>query len=437
MMTFDPTLPAFWDEADLKQEMFRIFDICNGCRLCDKLCPSFDVLFRRIEQEDDALTALKKNDNPVEKLTEQDYRTVSDLCYQCKLCYPKCPYVPPHEYQLDFPRLLLREQAQHTNKHGLSFRDRLLSNADSAGALGYAFPRIMNWANTNSFSRLMMEKTVGIHRDKKMPTFHGETFEMWFGKRKSIQLLKHDPIAKVVIFTTCLVKFNDPEIGKAAIRIFDHHNIETESSMEYCCGIPNLSIGDVGEAIRKADKNLSALIAFVRQGYDVVVPSPSCSLMIKQEYPLIATERAIAKEVAEHTYDLGEYIMKLHREKKLRTDFNAIPEKVLYHLPCHLKAQNIGFKSRDLLKLIPGIEVEMVQHCSGHDGQFSMKKEYYEISMNVGKKLFNKIEQSDATIVVSDCAFAHLHIEQGTARTSMHPIQLLAQAYGLSEETDG
>ncbi len=432
MMTFDPELPVFWDEVDLKKEMFRIFDICNGCRLCDKLCPSFDLLFRRIEEEDDLLTAEKSLKNPVENLTDDDFRKVSDLCYQCKLCYPKCPYVPPHRYELDFPRLLLREQAIQTKKSGISFRDRLLSDPDRAGKMGSMFPSLMNWANNNSFTRSMMEKSIGIHHKKKMPAYFGETFEEWFARTQKTISTKVDPTAKAAIYSTCLVNYNNPNIGKATVAVLNHLDVEMVSCMKSCCGIPNLSIGDIETAKQKADVNINTLHSLIEDGFDIVIPSPSCSLMIRQEYPFIATDHTKANIVARRSYDLGEFLIKLNNEGKLKMDFPNPVGNLIYHLPCHTKAQNIGYKWREVMQLIPGTKVDMVQQCSGHDGQFAMKKEYYQISLSVGKKLFDRIKKSGYPTVVSECAFAHLHIEEGTGAHALHPIEVLANAYGLN-----
>ena len=431
MMTLDPANPVFWDAADLRSEMDRIFEICQGCRLCDKMCPSFDVLFRRLDAIDDELTARKCSDSPVEHLADGDYRTVSDLCYQCKLCYPKCPYTPPHAYELDFPRLLLREQAQHKKETGISFGDRVLGDPDRAGAIGAAFPSLMNWMNRNSLVRGAMEKTVGIHHEKTLPEYHGETFEQWFAAWKAGRGTVTAPAAKVAVYATCLVNFNNPRIGKALVKVLDHNNVEVVACQKICCGMPNISTGDLREAMRKTNANIDTLHAFVEEGYDIVIPSPSCSLNIRQDYEQIGMDKARAKAVASHSYDAGEYLMKLHAEGKLRTDFTGGGGAYTYHLPCHLKVQNIGFKSRDLLALLPDADVAMVQQCSGHDGQWSMKKDYYELSLQAGKKLFDGIRKRDAASVVSDCAFAHLHIEEGTGKASRHPVEILCAAYGL------
>jgi Fe-S oxidoreductase len=431
MMTFDPATPVFWDKADLQSEMTRIFEICQGCRLCDKMCPSFDVLFRRLDAIDDELTAQKKNESPVAHLVDKDFRTVSDLCYQCKLCYPKCPYTPPHDYLLDFPRLLLREQAVHKKEVGISFGDRMLGNPDRAGAIGTAFPALMNWANNNGLLRAAMEATVGIHRDKTLPAYHGEPFEQWFASWKAKRGTVPNPVAKVAIYATCLVNYHNPRIGKALVKVLDHCDVEIVSCQKICCGMPNVSTGDLREAIRKTNANVETLGAFIDQGYDIVIPSPSCSLNIRQDYEHIGTDKERAKAVAARSYDAAEYLMKLHAEGLLKSDFSGDAGEVTYHLPCHLKVQNIGFKSRDLLKLLPGATVTMVQQCSGHDGQWSMKKDYYELSLKAGKKLFDGVKKQPDASVVSDCAFAHLHIEEGTGKTSRHPVELLCDAYGL------
>ncbi len=431
MMVFDHTEPAYWDKEDLKKEMFRVFDICNGCRLCDNLCPSFNKLFRRIEEEDDRLTAGKSLDNPVTFLTDHDYEEVTDLCYQCKLCYPKCPYTPPHDYLLDFPRLLTRAQAIRVKENGISFRDKLLSNPDRAGSIGSKFPALMNWLNSNKLSRVLMEKTVRIHREKMLPKYHGETFEAWFERWRRSNPAPEQPAAKVAFYTTCLVHFNNPDIGKDAVRVLHHNKVEVAPGYKTCCGMPSFGIGDLEEATKKADANLAYLLPLVEAGYDIVIPSPSCSLMVRQEYPLLAGDRDAARKVAEHTYDLMEYLKKLGDEGKLSKEFDGEFGEITYHLPCHLKAQNIGYKSRDVLRMLPGARVEMIEQCSGHDGQWSMKKEYFSLSLHAGRKLFRKLEKKKSAATVSDCAFAQMHIAQATGQESEHPVSLLARAYKL------
>jgi Fe-S oxidoreductase len=290
----------------------------------------------------------------------------------------------------------------------------------------------MNWANTNGLVRIMMEKTVGIHRDKALPTYYAETFEDWFAKWKKIRGRVENPAARVALYATCLINYNNPRIGKALVKILDHNNVEVVACQKACCGMPNISTGDMKGAIHKTDANVETLFHFVEEGYDVIIPSPSCSLNIRQDYPNVATEKEKAQQVAARSFDAAEYLMKLHGEGKLSVEFLVAGKKYAYHLPCHLKAQNIGFKSRDLLKLIPGSEIVLIQQCSGHDGQWSMKKDYYEISLQAGKKLFDGIRKTEDADVVSDCAFAHLHIHAGTNKTAKHPVEILCEAYGLS-----
>ena len=436
MMRFDPHDPKYWDKKELDSEMTRVFEICNGCRLCDNLCPTFTDLFDRIEQEDDKLTAIgRTHDNPVLELVPADHKHAVDVCYQCKLCYPKCPYTPPHEYQLDFPRLLLRADAIRVKQKGKSFRHRLRDNftgdADRIGNLSEKLTGLVNWANRNSFTRFMMEKVLGIHRRKKLPVYYEETFRSWYDNHPIPR--KPEPVDKVVLFYTCMVNNNKPWIGKQFIEILEQHNIEVLVPQQECCGMPELGTGQLEHVYAKVDRNVKRFSSLVDAGYKIIAMSPSCSMMMRTEYALYATDKKAATKIQENVIDPCEYLMQLHRKKLLKADFPvSVAEKITYHVPCHLKVQNIGFQSRDLLKLLPNTEVKTAQYCSGHDGTWSMKEEYYEISLDVGKKLFNTIGREQPATVVSDCSLAHLHITEGTGEDPLHPIEVLYEAMGLT-----
>lgn len=417
-MSFNPHSEEFWDEEALNEEIQRIFDVCHGCRLCFNLCPAFPKLFEFVDAHDD---------EEVAGLTESEVHEVVDLCYECKLCYPKCPYVPPHEFMLDFPRLMLRAKAIYARKEGIPFKDKMLGNPDLIGKLGSTTAPIFNWANRTKVGRAVMEKMVGIHRDWPLPVYQGQRFSKW--------LAGHQPKSgigangKVAFFTTCTVEYSDVETGIAAVQVLEHNGVEVIDGYETCCGMPYLDIGDVESATENAKRNIARLAKAVWQGYTVVAPGPTCSYMLKEEYPLLVDSDE-ARLVAENTYDLCEYLMMLRVEDKLNTEFSNAPGKFAYHLPCHLKAQNIGFKSRDLLRLT-GAEVQLVDRCSCVDGTWGMTAEYHDLSLKWAGKLMTGLERAKAEVTASDCPLAALRILEGTGKTAVHPVVVLRDAYGL------
>ncbi len=419
---FDFNAPDFYSPESYAKETARIFDICNGCRLCFNLCPSFDVLFKRIDELDGDL----------DQLADPDTRKVVDLCYDCKLCFPKCPYTPPHHFMLDFPRHMLRGKAIEAKKHGVSLRDKLLSRTDLLGTVSTKAAFLVNWTLGIKPLRALMEMTVGIHRERNLPKYSSRTFSSWYKRHKMQDGQYRTPEAqgapKVVFFHTCSVNYNDTDTGKAAIQVLEKNGVHVEVPPQKCCGMPYLDGGDMDNAKKHAAYNLNRLADYVKKGYDVVSPGPSCSYLMKQEYPMISNNPD-AKLVASHTFDLMEYLAKLHKDGKLSMDFKKSQGKVRYHLPCHLKAQNIGFKSRDVLELIPDTKVEVVAKCSGHDGTWSLKKEYFKMSLEVGRPLFEQF--SDGAAAASDCPLAQLQIEKGSGTKPRHPIQILRDAYGL------
>lgn len=420
-MAFDFNSPDFYSQESFAKETARIFDICNGCRLCFNLCPSFDVLFKRIDELDGEL----------DKLSREDTKNVVDLCYDCKLCFPKCPYTPPHHFMLDFPRLMLRGKAIEAKEKGVPLRDKMLSRTDFLGTISTKMAPVVNWTLESKPFRTLMEMAVGIHKDRNLPKYSSETFVSWYRKHKKSEVETLDA-PKVVFFHTCSVNYNDTDTGKAAIQVLEKNGVHVDVPPQKCCGMPYLDGGDVDNAKKHAEYNLSHLADYVRKGFDIVTPGPSCSYLMKQEYPLLSADPD-AKLVASHTYDMMEYLAKLNKEGKLSKDFKESQGNVTYHLPCHLKAQNIGFKSRDVLELIPETKVDVVAKCSGHDGTWSLKKEYFEMSLKVGEPLFEKFRDGNGSTAASDCPLAQLQIEKGSGSKPRHPIQIMRDAYGLEQ----
>ncbi|MBI2847481.1 MAG: anaerobic glycerol-3-phosphate dehydrogenase subunit C [Chloroflexi bacterium] len=410
----------FWSQESLEAEFRRVFDVCHGCRRCFNLCPSFDTLFKRIDQ----------HDGDVHRLSSQDFQVVQDLCYQCKLCYNHCPYTPPHRFNVDFPHLMLRAKLVYIRRRGVAFRDRLLGNIDLVGRMGSATAPLANWGNRNPIVRFPMEVAVGIHHKKSLPTFHGETFAQWFKKHKKSSQKPSGANGKAALFYTCSVNYNDQEVGKATVQVLERNGIGVAAPEQRCCGMPYLDGGALGSALKNMEFNIKRLKAVVDEGYEIVVPGPTCSYVLKREYPYFV-DTDDARTVAQHTFDICEYLMKLKARGKLDTNFVKSPGKIAYQFPCHLKSQNVGYKSRDLMKLIPGADVEVIERCSGHDGTWAMKKEYFELSLEVGRRLFEDVKEQNPDVVASDCPLAALQIEQGTGRKVVHPILVLKQAYGL------
>lgn len=417
-IVYDIRGPEYLDAGAVEKETRRVFDICHGCRRCLPLCPAFPDLFRRVD------------DNPtqeVEGLTREDLRSVVDLCYQCKLCYNHCPYHPPHRWMVDFPRLMLRSRAARAKAEGVTLEDKVLGRADLIGRLGSLLAPLSNWLNRLRLNRLAMETILGIHRDRNLPRYHRRRFSRWFRGREGSET--RAGADQVALFTTCSVEYNEPEIGRAAVEVLERSGVSVSLPAQRCCGMPFLDGGDLESALALARDNVASLFKEVEAGRNIVVPGPTCSFTIKNEYPHMV-DTPEARQVAARTYDISEYLMRRHREGKLDTRFAAAPGRVAYHLPCHLKAQNIGYKSRDLLALIPGTEVEMAEGCSGVDGTWGFKKKYFDLSLKVAEPLIGKIEAARARVTASDCPLACLQIEKARGVKPLHPIQILRRAYG-------
>lgn len=434
-ITYDPDHPAYFDEADLRGELTRVYDLCHGCRLCLSLCPSFPTMFNLIDAKDGDVAAL----------TSQEQDEVVDECYQCKLCYIKCPYIPPHEWQLDFPRLMLRAEAVK-NKTGGTLRGKLATQAlgrtDLLGRVGTASAPVVNamTGKPGSIVRKMMDKTIGIASERLLPPYARVRFSTWFKKRvaRSGELLGRSEQAKVVIFPTCMVEYQNPDVGKDLVAVYEHNGVNCQLAEGVgCCGAPWLHSGEFEPFRKQAARNVAALADVVRQGRDVVVPQPTCGYVLKRDYPeYLGTDEA--RLVAEHTYDAAEFVWRLHKaeETSIDTEFKGeVPEKTAYHAPCHLQAQNIGLRSRDLIKLT-GTQVILVQKCSGIDGTWGLRSENYELARKVAQPLREAIERAEPDAVVGDCHLANGAIAQETGRNALHPLQFIARAYGITADEE-
>lgn len=416
---FDPASPSFYDGQDLAAEEKRVFEICNGCRLCAAICPSFDILFARIDDKD--ITA--------DQLTEGDLHAVMDACFYCKLCYTKCPYTPPHEFRLDFPHLALRHKAVRFKQGGASLAQKLL--ADPAGMARKSRPvaPLANAVNRFKPARHVLSWTLGIHPDAPLPPVASRTFSSLLARMPKPET----PAESVVLFTTCLVEGNYPGLGEALVRFLTACGVEViVPEGQVCCGIPSFDIGDIDTSAARARQNIALLAPYAKRGLAIVAPVSSCAMALATEYPLLVPGKD-AKAVAGASRDLFDYLAGL-KERGLwpKSEPTGLGE-VAYHLPCHLKQMGAGFKGKDLLAALPGTRVKLLDACSGHDGTYGIRTETYQASLKVGRKLFNKVKDAEG-LIVTECPLSAMQIEHATGKSALHPVVLLARAYGLGAD---
>jgi len=433
-ITYDPHHPKYLDEADVRDELTRVYDLCHGCRLCFKFCSSFPTLFEMIDQHED---------QDAGRLTPAQQDQVIDECFQCKLCYVNCPYVPGlHEWALDFPRLMLRADSMRHATGQVSIRDRattqMMARTDVLGTVGSATSVTINkvlGAKPGGVVRTIVEKTAGISSVRLLPPFARQRFSTWFKRRPKVRIGKRQ--GRVALFPTCLVEYQEPAIGHDLVKVYERNGIEVGLVDVGCCGAPWLHSGDSEQFIKVAQKNVTTLAAEVRKGNDIVVPQPTCGYILKKDYPDYVPG-ADADLVAAHTFDAAEYLMKVHRDPDtaLDTEFSGdVPVTITYHTPCHLRAQNIGLKSRDLMKLT-GAKIKLVQQCSGIDGMWGLRAENAELAIPMAKKLGAEITKVGGEAVAGDCHLANTAINEQTGAMPSHPIQIVARAYGIAAEEE-
>jgi len=422
--------PDFYNEESLYKEMERVFDICHGCRRCVSLCQSFPTLFDLVDESESM---------EVDGVDKADYVKVVDHCYLCDLCYmTKCPYVPPHEWNLDFPHLMLRAKAVKYRKGEVKLRDKILTSTDAVGSLAGipVVAQTVNAVNKVGVARKALEAVGGIHADAWLPEFSSKPL------RSRLRQLPADTVGmpagnttgKVALFATCYMNRNEPGIGEDFAAVFEHNRIPvTIAEKERCCGMPKLELGDL-DAVREAkETNIPVLAKLVDEGWDLTALIPSCVLMFKQELPLMFPDDADVQKVKNAFYDPFEYLMLRHKEGELNTDFKQPLGKVSYHAACHQRVQNVGQKTREVLSLVPDSTVEIIERCSGHDGTYAVKKEFHASAMKIVRPVARRISDAEPDHYGSDCAMAGHHIENGldNGKAPEHPVTLLRRAYDI------
>jgi glycerol-3-phosphate dehydrogenase subunit C len=430
--TYDHRHPAYYDEADLRGELNRVFDLCHGCRMCFNLCPSFPTLFDYADSYD----------GDVHQMTAAEQDHVVDECYQCKICYVKCPYIPPHEWELDFPRMIMRAEAVKARNGSDSLPQRVATHAlGRPDLLGKVASGPMSGVANASLGvgavRKVVEKVAGIASERVLPPYARQRFTTWF--RKRVGGLGRSRQARAAVFPTCFVEYMQPDIGQDLVKVYERNGVECSlASTTKCCAAPLLHAGDVDGFLKVAEKNVAALAQDVRAGKDVVVPQPTCGYVLKKDY-VQYVGGPDAELVAAHTYDAAEYLMRLHKgaDTSLDVEFaGEVPEGVTYHVPCHLQAQNIGLKSRDLMKLT-GTKITLANKCSGIDGTWGYRAENYDLARKVAGPLAEAVEKAGNDMVAGDCHLANGAIVQETGKRPVHPIQFVARAYGIESEAEG
>jgi glycerol-3-phosphate dehydrogenase subunit C len=422
-LSYDPEEPKYWDATLLRGEIERAFELCNSCRLCFKYCDSFPTLFDLLD---------RKLGGDVKRIDGADIDRVVASCFQCKLCEVQCPYTPreKHEFQLDFPRLIHRQQAVHARAHHVPLRERLLGQPDLMAQFARLSFGFANRVNRLPAARWAMEKLGGIHHEKLLPDFSRDTFEQ---RAKRAGFLRTAPPAEVVLFQTCFVQHNDPGIGEDVLFVLKRNQVDVACVAGLkCCGMPAWEHGDLATLRSNARHNLDRLVPFVESGAKVLVVNPTCSMMMRREYAelLPVADRERAKKLAAAVQDPCEYLWSIRGERRFSREFKSTPAgPIAYHAPCHLRAQAVGFKGRDLLRLIPGVTPAMVMECCGHNGTFAMKTEGFEPSRRLGQRAFDAMKNAGAQVWATECPLAALQFQQHAGTKPQHPLSILARAY--------
>ena len=422
----------FLDEKKLDEEMRRVFDVCHGCRRCFNLCDSFPTLFTLIDNS---------KDEDVASLSSNQFASVVDSCTLCDMCFmTKCPYVPPHEFNLDFPHLMLRYRALQKKKNKLPSVPKQLAQIDRNAKIGVTFSWLINWITNikSQFLRKVLELIAGIDKKVELPVYNSETFTNYFKKNNNFinqNFINKD--RKAVIYSTCFVNFNKKDTGVAALKVLKKNGVEVQETYAGCCGMPFLEQADLPKVVEQAKKVSKDLLKWVDKGYQVITLTASCGLMLKFEWPLLLPSNKDIKRLSKNVSDIDEYIVDISDKEGLAEGLEEIDGGVTVHHACHARAQNMGIKARDMLKLIPNIKIDVVERCAGHGGTFGVMKKTHKLAAKIGKPTARQIKNKNNKYMASDCPLSGKHLKQLEQDTkisndeALHPIELIAKSYKL------
>ena len=428
--------PEFSDREKTEAEMERVFDICHICRRCFNLCDSFPRLFDLIDNS---------STGELNSVSKTDYKQVADACTLCDMCFmTKCPYVPPHEFNVDFPHLMLRYRAVEHNETKPPLPQRELLRTDRNGKLAAKVAPLANWASDrhNKLTRPALEKIAKVDRNAELPKYHGRTFAMR-AKRGAPIVDRTAPGAgrKAVLYATCFVNYNNPGIGEATQAVLAKNGVETEVIYPQCCGMPQLESGDIAAVAAAAKSVATTLGPWIDKGYDVIALVPSCALMFKFEWPLIVPNDAAIEKLAAATFDVSEYIVAIAKDNGLAPGLAPLQGGVTLHIACHARAQNMGQKSAEMMRLVPDTEIKVIERCSGHGGSWGVMKGNFETAIKTGRPVARQALRDKQPFVASECPLAAMHVLQGMElmakgealpNRTHHPIELFARAYGIA-----
>ena len=427
--------PAFTDPAEVEKELRRVFDICHGCRRCFNLCDSFPRLF-------DLVDAAPSEE--LDTVDSKDFKSVVDACTLCDMCYlTKCPYVPPHSFNLDFPHLMLRYRAMEEKQGHLKFADKQLAETDRNGELATIMAPIANWSTKrgNATVGKALRAAAGLHKDAALPTYASHSFM----RDHDLPAVNKDAPAygrKAVLYATCFVNYNEPHVGVAARRVLAKNGVATEVVYPSCCGMPLLEQGRIADVAANAKKVAAEMKPWIEKGYDIVALVPSCTLMLKSEWPLILPDNEDVKLLSRATFDISEYVVDIAKKEGMAPGMQPVPGNLSLHMACHARAQNIGQKGAEMLRLIPESKVRVIERCSGHGGSWGFKEEWFPVAMKIGKPTATQAAQTGEGYVMSECPLAGVHITQGIdalgkdgpkPKLVTHPVQLIARSYGYED----